>query len=176
MFAKHNDPNLLRFATLVFLLGVVAAALGIARFAVATTITGALEADMAALVVFGYFGWCFAFMYAFAQPGWRRLLPVMVPGLVLAPVAYFALLRSMYPQVDQNLLAFGTLGFALGYPALGRMLWDRYIGGAADAYRRKLDGMLFTSVGILLLAYTPGAYLDIATSLIPPHTTTYHSN
>jgi hypothetical protein len=48
MFAVHDDPRLLWFAFGVLLVGVVASAVGIARFTVGTTITGPMDRTRAA--------------------------------------------------------------------------------------------------------------------------------
>src|SRR5437867_3696048 len=119
MFARQNDPKLLWFAMAAFLVGAVASAVGIAHFTIATSLAAASEWGVANVIIaVGYFGWFFALMYAFAKPGRSHLLRAFGPGLVLAPLVYFAVLRPRYPQVDQSLLIVGLLGGLLGYPAL----------------------------------------------------------
>lgn len=168
MLTRNNDPRLLQFLALVLLVCAAASTVGIARFTIGNTITGALETNIANIItVAGFFSWYFVLMYVFAQPGRARVLPVVIPGLILGPVLYFAVLRPLHPLANQNLLLLGTFGCVLGLPALGRILWDRYLGGAAGDYRRKLDGILFTTLGLLLLTFTPVALLDIVTSLHP---------
>ena len=57
MFARNNDPNILRVLLVVLFIGAVAAALGIARFAIATTVAGAQRANLGDVIaVFGYIG------------------------------------------------------------------------------------------------------------------------
>jgi len=168
LFAVRDDPRLLWFALSVLLVGIVASAVGIARFTIGTTITGPMGSNVGSVIgAVGYFAWYFVLMYALAEPGWRRLAWVTVPGLIIGPVLFLLVLRPDYPEMSAYLLLWGTLGCALGFPALGKMVHDRYVGRATVEYHRKLGALLFASAGLVLLVFTPIPFLDISTSLHP---------
>jgi spermidine synthase len=168
MFAVRDDPRLLWIALGVLLVGVLASTVGIARFTVGTTITGPMGDNAGSVIgAVGYFAWYFVLMYAFAEPGWRRLAWVTLPGLVIGVVVYVLVLLPRYPEMSAYLLLWGTLGCALGFPALAKIAFDRYRGSVPPAYGAKLGPLLFASAGLLLLVFTPIPFLDISTSLHP---------
>jgi len=168
LFAVPDDPRLLWFALGVVLVGMVASAFGIARFAVGTTITGPTGSNLGSIIgALGYFAWYFVLMYAFARPGGHRIAPVIVPGLIIGPAVFFFALHPRYPEMSAYLLLWGTMGCVLGVPALAKMLHDRYIGQEPVEYRTKLRALLFASLAFVLLAFAPIPFLDISTSLHP---------
>ena len=168
MFKRENDPRLLGFIAIIFLVGALASALGLAHFTVASGITGLRRSSLVEIVtVVGIFGWYFALMYLFSMPGRKIAAQIVGLGLALASLAYFTFLRGGYPELNQPWAIFGIFGCALGYPSLLKMALDRFAGRTSEVERRKLNTLLFVSAGIVLLAFTPQPMLDLTASLHP---------